>query len=115
VNARLSAMLQYIFCASRFGHYIKVMVRDKVGGLSGPEELEDYLSRWLFNYINATEGASPALKARHPLREARVEIREVRGRPGQYKCDVYLRPHFQLDQLAGTIRLETRLSAGANP
>jgi type VI secretion system ImpC/EvpB family protein len=110
VNARLSAMLQYVFCVSRFAHYLKVMARDKVGGLTGAADLEDYLSRWLLNYTNANEGASPELKARHPLREARLQVKEIPGRPGSYACVAHLRPQFQLDQLVGSIRLETRLT-----
>jgi type VI secretion system ImpC/EvpB family protein len=113
VNARLSAMLQNVFCAARFGHYIKVMARQKVGGLASAHELEDFLGRWLQNYINATEGASPDLRARYPLREARVEVAEVPRRPGQYTCKVHLRPQFQLDQLAGSIYLKAQLGAGA--
>jgi predicted component of type VI protein secretion system len=88
------------------------MARDRIGTLAGPEELEDQLSRWLLGYTNANDGAPASLKARHPLREARVEIREVRGAPGQYRCRIFLRPHFQLEQLAGTIRLETRIGSG---
>jgi type VI secretion system ImpC/EvpB family protein len=114
VNARMSAMLQYIFCASRFGHYIKVMVREKIGGFSDPSAVEDYLSRWLLAYTNANENASTDLKARHPLRDVRVDVSEVPGRPGRYTCAVYLRPHFQLDQLAGSIRLETRIARGTS-
>jgi type VI secretion system protein ImpD len=112
VNARLSTMLQNIFCASRFAHYIKVMVRDRIGTLAGPEELEDYLGRWLLGYTMANDSAPAELKARHPLRDAKVEIKEVRGSPGKYHCRIFLRPHFQLEQLAGTIRLETRIGGG---
>jgi type VI secretion system ImpC/EvpB family protein len=112
VNARMSAMLQYVFCASRFGHYIKVIMRDQVGGYSTTNDIERYLSNWLHQYTNANDDASPELKARFPLRESRVVVSEVPGFPGRYNCAVYFRPHFQLDQMVGSIRLETRLSRG---
>ncbi len=72
-NARLSAMLQYVLCAARFAHYIKVISREKLGSFTGPAECEEYLRRWLQNYTTANEEAGPDLKARHPLREARVQ------------------------------------------
>src|SRR5262249_38627090 len=101
---------QYMFCVARFAHYLKVMARDKVGGLTSAADLEDYLSRWLLEYTNASEGASPELKARHPLREAQLHIREVPGRPGRYACVPHLRPRSQPAQLAAPIRLEPRLT-----
>ncbi|HEY7311916.1 MAG TPA: type VI secretion system contractile sheath large subunit [Gemmataceae bacterium] len=112
VNARLSAMLQYMLCVSRFAHYLKVIARDKTGKFLGPDECEDYLRRWLMSYTNANDNAGPDIKARHPLREAKVQVREVPGRPGRYMCVAHLRPHFQLDQMISTVRLVTRLTTG---
>jgi type VI secretion system protein ImpD len=112
-NARLSSMLQYILCAARFAHYVKVMTRDKVGSFKGPAECEDYLRRWLQNYTTANDDAGPDLKARHPLREARVQVREHPDKPGSYMCVAHLRPHFQLDQLSGGVRLVTELRPAA--
>jgi type VI secretion system ImpC/EvpB family protein len=109
VNARLSSMLQYMFCASRFAHYLKVMARDKVGKYASAPEYEDYLNRWLMNYTDASATA-PDMKARYPLREGRVAVREVSGSPGRFTCDVFLRPHFQLEQLVGSVHLSTRLT-----
>jgi type VI secretion system ImpC/EvpB family protein len=112
VNARLSAMLQYMLCVSRFAHYLKVIARDKTGKFLGAAECEDYLRRWLISYTNANDNAGPDIKARHPLREAKVQVREVPGRPGRYTCIAHLRPHFQLDQMVSTVRLVTRLTTG---
>jgi type VI secretion system ImpC/EvpB family protein len=107
-NARLSAMLPYVLCASRFAHYLKVMMRDKAGGSDTPEMIEDFLTRWLQEYTNTSDSASPELKARFPLRDSRVEVKEVPGKPGRYYAHMFLQPQFQLDQLVGFIELKTR-------
>lgn len=112
INARLSAMLQYMLCVSRFAHYIKVIARDKTGAFQEPATLEDYLRQWLIGYTNANANAGPDIKARHPLREAKVQVREVPGRPGRYNCTIHLLPHFQLDQMVSSVRLVTRLESG---
>ena len=113
VNASMSAMLQYMLCVSRFAHYIKRMGRDRIGSYAQASEFEDYLSRWLLQYTMSSQSPSAEMKARHPLRDARVEIVEVPGRPGAYDCRVFLQPQYQLDHLVGLIELKTRLSAGA--
>jgi len=110
MNARLSAMLQYTLCVSRFAHYLKVISREKLGSFTGPADCEDYLRRWLMEYTVANDNAAPELKARHPLREARVQVREQLDRPGHYVCVAHLRPHFQLDQMAMAVRLVTELA-----
>jgi type VI secretion system ImpC/EvpB family protein len=109
VNARLSAMLQYMLCVSRFAHYLKIIGRDMVGRLANPAECEEQVRRWLQNYIS-NDNASPDLKARRPLGEARVRITERPGQPGNYVCVAHLRPHYQLDQLVAAVRLVTDLS-----
>jgi type VI secretion system ImpC/EvpB family protein len=111
-NARLSAMLQYMLCASRFAHFLKVMIRDRVGSFTTPAEIETELSAWLKNYVVGNDNASPEMKARYPLREGRAQVREIDGKPGAYQCNMYLRPHFQLDQLSAGIKLTTQLTAG---
>ncbi len=112
VNARLSSMLQYMFCVSRFAHYLKVMARDQIGSHQEPAQLQDYLRRWLYEYVVGNSHASAAVKAERPLREAKVEVRPTPGQPGRFECAFFLRPHFQLDQLVSMIRLRTQL-AGA--
>ena len=86
VSARLSATLQFIFCVSRFAHYLKVIGRDCVGAYATAQGLQEYLRRWLLTYTIASDDASPEAKARAPLREAQVEVHEAPGRPGSYTC-----------------------------
>jgi len=110
-NARISAMLQYVMCASRFAHYLKVLARNKLGTFASGEELQSYLNRWLSNYVSADEKASPATKARYPLLDGRVEVRDTPGSPGSYRMIMHLLPHFQLDRLSASLRLVTRLTS----
>jgi type VI secretion system protein ImpD len=114
-NARLSAMLQYVLCVSRFAHYLKVLGRDKIGSLTGPAECESFLSRWLLQYTTTNDDEDADTKARFPLRESQVQVHELPGKPGAYRCVIHLRPHFQLDQMAGTIRLVTELAPARGP
>src|SRR5690606_22008264 len=109
-SARLSAMLHYTLCVSRFAHYLKVMGRDRVGGYRSPEECEGQLQRWLHGYTMASEGASDELRARFPLRDATVSVRARAGEPGRYYSVIRLQPHFQLDQLVTGVRLVTELT-----
>ncbi len=111
VNARLSAMLQYILCVSRFAHYIKVIARDKIGSFAKPKDCEDYLQRWLLGYATANDDSPLELKAKHPLREAKVQVKEQPGNPGNYLCITHLQPHFQLDQLVSSIKMVTDIPA----
>ena len=104
-NARISAQLPYIMTASRFAHYLKVMVRDKIGSFMSRDEAEKYLNRWIMQYVLGNDDAGQSLKARYPLREARVDVYDVPGKPGAYRAVVYVRPHFQLDELTASIRL----------
>jgi type VI secretion system ImpC/EvpB family protein len=109
-NARLSAMLHYMLCVSRFAHYLKVIMRDRVGAFTSPGDVERLLAQWLMNYVAGNEDASPETKAKYPLRDGRVQVWEVPGKPGTYRCTIFLHPHFQLDQLSAGIRLTTQLS-----
>lgn len=109
-NARISAMLQYIMCASRFAHYLKILGRQKIGSFQSAQELENYLNLWLSDYVTPDERAAPSVKARYPLREGRTEVREMTARPGCYQVLMYLQPHYQLDQLSAAIHLEAQLT-----
>jgi type VI secretion system ImpC/EvpB family protein len=111
-NARLSAMLQYMFCVSRFAHYLKVISRDRIGSMNSPDDCQIYLSKWLRNYTTASDTAGPEVKAKFPLREAKVAVKEHPGKPGSYSCVIHLRPHFQLDQMYTTMKLTTELASG---
>jgi type VI secretion system protein ImpC len=108
-NARLSTQLQYIFAVSRFAHYLKAMMRDKVGSFMSRVECERFLNQWIRNYVTEDDTASPTVKAQYPLRDARVDVVEVPGKPGVYKAVAFLRPHFQLDELSVSLRLVAEL------
>ena len=108
-NARLSTQLPYILAMSRFAHYLKAMMRDKIGSFMSRSDCEYFLNRWITNYVTPDDNASPAYKAQKPLREARIEVSEVAGKPGVYKAVAFLRPHFQLDELSVSLRLVAEL------
>ena len=112
MNARISSMLQYTLCVSRFAHYLKAIARDKMGAFSDPEDCEDFLHRWLQKYVTPDSEASAEVKARFPLREARVEVSEQPGKPGSYRCTAHLWPHFELEELAATLKVTTELTKG---
>ncbi len=113
-NARLSTQLQYMFAVSRFAHYLKAMMRDKIGSFMSRKDCEMFLNRWINNYVTEDDTASPATKAQYPLREARIEVAEVPGKPGVYKAVAFLRPHFQLDELSVSLRLVADLPPPVN-
>ena len=104
-NARLSTQLQYIFAVSRFAHYLKSMMRDKIGSFMSHTDCEKFLNRWISNYVTTDESAGQNIKAKYPLREARVDVAEIPGKPGCYRAVAFLRPHFQLDELSVSLRL----------
>jgi type VI secretion system protein ImpD len=109
-NVRLASMLQYILCVSRFAHFVKVLGRSYIGSTRTAEDCQRELQNWLAKYCNADDSASREAKARQPLREATVEVREVPGKAGSYACTVFLRPHFQLDDIATGFRLTTQIA-----
>ncbi|MDW3207078.1 MAG: type VI secretion system contractile sheath large subunit [Alphaproteobacteria bacterium] len=108
-NAALSARLPYILAASRFAHYLKVIMRDKIGSFLTAANVEEYLNTWIANYVLLTDDAPQGTKARYPLREARVDVREIPGKPGCYNATVFLKPHFQLEELTASVRLVAEL------
>lgn len=112
-NARISAQLPYIFAVSRFAHYLKSMMRDKIGGYMSRSQAETFLNRWISNYVVANDDASAEVKSKRPLREARVDVMEIPGKPGAYRAVAFLRPHFQLDELSVSMRLVADLPAPA--
>lgn len=108
-NAALSARLPYLLCASRFAHYVKSIMRDKIGSFMTKDNVSLYLNNWIASYVLLNDAASQDLKARFPLREARVDVYDIPGKPGSYKATIYLRPHFQLEELTASIRLVATL------
>ncbi len=108
-NSRLSTQLQYILACSRFAHFLKAMMRDKIGSFMSRDQCESFLNRWIANYVLLDDMASQDLKAKFPLRDARIEVTEVAGKPGSYNAVAFLRPHFQLEALGVSLRLVAKL------
>jgi type VI secretion system protein ImpC len=95
--------------ASRFAHYIKVIMRDKIGSFLTKDNISKYLNTWIANYVLLNDDASQKVKAQYPLREARIDVFDIPGKPGSYTSVVYLRPHFQMEDLSVSIRLVATL------
>ncbi|MBV9295770.1 MAG: type VI secretion system contractile sheath large subunit [Acidobacteriaceae bacterium] len=112
-NARLSTQLQYILAISRFAHYLKAMMRDKIGSFMSRSQAERFLNDWINTYVVADDDASQSVKAKNPLREARIEVVDVPGKPGAYRAVAFLRPHYQLDELSVSLRLVADLPQSA--
>lgn len=108
-NSRLSAMLQYVLCVSRFAHYVKVIARDRVGAYTTADELQALLTEWLQQYMLGNTDASNEMKARYPLHGGSVEVAGVPGKPGTFGCTMYLQPHFQIDHMVAAFRLYTEM------
>lgn len=104
-NARLSTQLQYIFAVSRFAHYLKSMMRDKVGSFMSKNDCQRFLNKWIAQYVTPDDSASADAKAKRPLRDARIDVVEIPGKPGCYRSVAFLKPHFQLDELSVSLRL----------
>jgi type VI secretion system protein ImpC len=109
-NARLSTQLPYILAVSRFAHYLKAMMRDKIGSFMERSDCQHFLNQWIQNYVTSAD-AGPVTKAMKPLADAAVEVQEVPGKPGAYRAIAFLRPHFQLDELSVSLRLVADLPA----
>lgn len=108
-NARISTVLPYILAASRFAHYMKAIMRDKVGSFLSAENVSSYLNKWIGNYVLGQDDGGQIIKAKYPLREARVDVFEIPGKPGCYRAVAFLKPHFQLEELTTSIRLVAEL------
>jgi type VI secretion system protein ImpC len=104
-NARLSSQLQYIMAVSRFAHYLKAMMRDKIGSFMSRQNAQEFLNRWISNYVLLDDNAGQEAKAKFPLREARIDVAEIPGKPGCYRAVAFLKPHYQLDELTVSLRL----------
>jgi len=109
-NARLSARLPYIFATCRFAHYLKCIVRDKIGSFRSRNDMQVWLNDWLMNYVDGDPSVSTeATKARRPLAAAEVNVEEVADDPGYYRAHFYLRPHYQLEGMTVSLRLVSKL------
>jgi type VI secretion system protein ImpC len=104
-NSRLACQLPYVLTASRFMYYFKVVARDSIGSYHTRGDWERLFNAWISQYVLLDDQASSAIKAKYPLREARVEVAEDTSRPGRYRIAAYLRPHFQLAELTVSLRV----------
>ncbi len=111
-NAEISARLPYIMATARIAHFLKVMARDKVGSFLEASDAEAWLNNWISNYVNSDPTASADMKARYPLAEASVEVKEVPGEPGVYSAIARLRPWLQMEELTASLRLVAKIPKG---
>ncbi len=109
-NAALAARLPYLFACNRFAHYLKCIVRDKIGSFRSRDAMQDWLNEWILNYVDGDpQNSSEETKARRPLAAASVEVEEVEGAPGYYQSKFFLKPHYQLEGLTVSLRLVSKL------
>lgn len=104
-NAEISARLPYLMATSRIAHYLKVMARDKIGSFMEVSDVEKWLNKWIMGYVNSNPDSGQTLKARFPLAEAKIQVKEVKGKPGAYQAIAWLRPWMQLEELTASLRL----------
>lgn len=104
-NAEISARLPYIMATSRIAHFLKVMARDKIGSFMEASDAEAWLNNWIANYVNASPGASAEMKARYPLAEAKIEVKEIPGQPGVFSAVAWMRPWLQMEELSASMRM----------
>jgi len=109
MSARLSTMLNYILCVSRFAHYLKWIARDKIGSCATPEELQAVLQEWVTGYVSPDLNASADTRLKYPLLEAEIEVKAIPGKVGEYESIFHLVPHHELDDMRVSIRLDTKL------
>jgi type VI secretion system protein ImpD len=108
-NAEISAMTNYILCASRFGHYVKLIARDKIGSSLEAYDIQRELSDWFIRYVNRDPDAGPTNRAERPLLDAEVQVKTKPGRPGEYDCIIQMEPFHGFDDIRATVRLDTRI------
>ncbi len=108
-NAAISARLPYLMATGRFAHFLKVMARDKIGSFMEASDCEAWLNRWISNYVNGNPSAGPEMKAKYPLRDAKVEVKEIPGKPGSYNAIAYLQPWLQMEELTTSMRMVARI------
>lgn len=106
-NAKLSIMLNYLLCISRFAHYVKIIVREKIGAFTTAAECEQYIQDWFHDYVAEGEDMPVELQAKYPLKTARIQVRERKGKVGTYLCMMHLQPRYQLERLDSTLSLVT--------
>ncbi len=108
-NASISARLPYVMATSRIAHYLKVIARDKIGSFQEAEDMQNSLNRWINNYVNASEDSGQEMRAKFPLREAKIEVKPIPGKPGSYNAVAWLRPWLQMEELTTSLRMVARI------
>jgi type VI secretion system protein ImpC len=108
-NANLGARLPYLFATCRFAHYLKCIVRDKIGSFAERDDMEKWLNKWITKYVTTDPSASEEVKSRYPLSAAQVVVEDIEGNPGYYSAKFFLRPHYQLEGLTVSLRLVSKL------
>ena len=108
-NAAISSRLPYIMATSRFAHFLKVIARDKIGSFMEVEDCQGWLERWIANYVSADAKPGEEIKARYPLREAKIEVKEIPGQPGSYNAVAWLRPWLQMEELTTSLRMVAKI------
>ncbi len=108
-NAAISARLPYMMATSRFAHYLKVMARDKIGSFMEADDVESWLNRWILSYVNASEGGGQDIRAKYPLADAKVQVKEIPGSPGSYNAVAWLKPWLQMEELTTSLRLVAKI------
>ena len=112
-NAAISARLPYIMASSRIAHFLKVIARDKIGSFMERQDCEEWLKRWIANYVSSDPHPSDDIKARYPLAEAEIKVEEIPGAPGSYNAVAWLRPWLQLEELTTSLRMVAKIPAAA--
>ena len=105
----LSARLPYLMATSRFAHYLKIMGRDKIGSFMEVKDCEKWLNNWIQGFVNGNPDSGPDLKAKYPLKEAKIEVKEIPGKPGSYNAVAYLCPWLQMEELTTSLRLVAKI------
>ncbi|ARN56933.1 type VI secretion system contractile sheath large subunit [Sedimentisphaera salicampi] len=113
-NDNLASRLPYLFAVCRFAHYLKTIVRDKIGSFKEREDMQNWLNDWITKYVCTDPNASEEVKAQYPLASAEVKVEDIEGNPGYYSAKFYLRPHYQLEGLSTSLRLVSKLPSAKN-
>ena len=108
-NAAISSRLPYIMATSRFSHYLKVLARDKIGSFMEAQDCEAWLDRWIHNYVTSDPNPPSDVRARYPLAEAKVQVREIPGQPGSYNAIAWMRPWLQMEELTASMRMVAKI------
>ena len=104
-NASIAARLPYIMASSRIAHHLKIIARDRIGSFLEPTDCQDWLNNWISNYVCKDDKPSAEMKARYPLADANIEVKEIPGKPGSYNAVAHLRPWLQMEELTSSLRL----------